>query len=93
MSFWVREIAGWLLILLGLGLFYLCVAILLGTTPGKVLEAGPLMVIGIFVFRGGIHLLKVSIAARVAMQSQKQTERREKEAGTPLRGLTERRRV
>jgi hypothetical protein len=33
------------------------------------LECGPLTVIGIFLFRGGIHLLKVAVAARVCSQT------------------------
>lgn len=70
MRFWFRELAGWLLVLLGLYFFFLCVDILLSDQPGKILEAGPLTIIGIFVFRGGIHLLKVAIAARLCLQAQ-----------------------
>jgi hypothetical protein len=66
MRFWIREIAGWLLIGLGLFIFYICVAILLSDRP-RLIEAGPLTLIGIIVFRGGIHLLKVAVAARICM--------------------------
>jgi len=66
MRFWIREIAGWLLVGLGLFIFYICVAILLSDRP-RLIEAGPLTLIGIIVFRGGIHLLKVAVAARICM--------------------------
>jgi hypothetical protein len=69
MRFWIREIMGWLLVLAGLLLFYVCVAILLAPGP-LIFEAMIINVIGIFVFRGGIHLLKVAVAARIAMQTQ-----------------------
>jgi hypothetical protein len=91
MSFWVREVAGWLLILLGLFIFYICVQILLSDAP-MLLQSGPISLIGIFVFRGGIHLLKVSVAARVAMRMQKVSERRETELAGFGRALADRRR-
>jgi hypothetical protein len=69
MRFWIREIMGWLLVLVGLLLFYICIAILLGPR-GLISEAMILSMLGIFVFRGGIHLLKVAVAARIAMQTQ-----------------------
>jgi hypothetical protein len=69
MRFWFRELAGWLLVGLGLFLFYICLSILL--TPGPyILEAGSLTLIGIIVFRAGIHLLKVAVAARVCLHAQ-----------------------
>ena len=76
MSFWLRELFGWLLIALALFIFFLCVLMLLDPAP-RLLASGPLVVLGIFVFRGGIHLLKVAIAARVAMRVQQQAEHRE----------------
>ena len=68
MRFWIREIAGWLLVGLGLFILYICVAILLSDRP-RLIEAGPLTLIGIIVFRGGIHLLKVAVAARICTKA------------------------
>jgi hypothetical protein len=71
MSFWLREIAGWLLVLISLWVFYLCLDLLLNyNNPPQVLQAGPLVIIGIILFRGGIHLLKVAVAARICLKAQ-----------------------
>jgi hypothetical protein len=67
MRFWVREIAGWLLVGLGLYVFVLCYDLLL---TERLIEAGPLTLIGIIIFRGGIHLLKVAVAARLCLHAQ-----------------------
>jgi hypothetical protein len=66
MRFWLREIGGWLLVGLGLFMFYLAY-VMLGLR--MVLEAGQWSFVGIIVFRGGIHLLKVAVAARVCTQA------------------------
>lgn len=63
MSYWAREIAGWVLILLGLYVFYQAYDMLLRK---RVIEAIPLTFAGFVVFRGGIHLLKVAVAAQAA---------------------------
>jgi hypothetical protein len=77
MTIWLREIAGWILMVLGLWLFFECYQILVPTPvkvgpdnqvvlpPGKILEGAELALIGIFVFRGGLGLLKSALAARV----------------------------
>lgn len=65
MRFWLRELAGWALVLLGLFVFYLCLALLL---TERYIHAAELTIIGVIIFRGGIHLLKVAVAARVCMQ-------------------------
>jgi hypothetical protein len=66
---WARELAGWGLVGLGLFVFFLvwdyCERHLF-------LEAMACLIMGIFVFRGGIHLLKVAIATRVCQQAQEQ---------------------
>jgi hypothetical protein len=69
MRFWMREVAGWLLVLLGLFVFYICFAVLLTDRPW-LLEAIFLTVIGVVVYRSGIHLLKVAVAARVCLHTQ-----------------------
>lgn len=69
MRFWGREIAGWLLVLAGLYAFVLVYEM---CVERRLLEAWPLTIIAIIVFRGGIHLLKVAIAARVCRQAQEQ---------------------
>jgi len=72
MRFWTREIAGWLLVGLGLFVFYVCVS-LLGSA--KFIEGGSLTVIGVVLFRGGVHLIKVAVAAQVCLQAQDKVER------------------
>jgi len=74
MRFWMREILGWLLVLFGLFLFWCCLAMLLNERP-QYIQAGPLMVMGIIVFRGGIHLLKVAVAARLVTHAQREVNR------------------
>lgn len=68
MRFWVRELAGWSLVGLGLFVFYLCLALMLAD---RIIQAGELTIIGVIIFRGGIHLLKVAVAARVCMAAQR----------------------
>ncbi|MFO0930048.1 MAG: hypothetical protein U0736_23995 [Gemmataceae bacterium] len=67
MIYYVREVAGWLLLLLGLLLFAYVYDF---CERRAIFEAGILAVVGIFVFRGGIHLLKVAVAARICQQAQ-----------------------
>jgi hypothetical protein len=64
--FYVREVVGWVLMVLGLWLFYQsCVFVINRNWVGS----GPTVLMGIVVFRGGIHLLKVAVAARVCQQA------------------------
>jgi hypothetical protein len=67
MMFWVRELAGWLLVGIGLLIF---VTVYDYCERRWIFEAGILAIAGIFVFRGGIHLLKVAVAARACLQVQ-----------------------
>lgn len=63
MKLW--EVVGWLLLVVGLFVFYMCFVLLVSEQPGKIVESVPLTAIGIVIFRGGIHLLKVAAAARL----------------------------
>jgi xanthine/uracil permease len=67
MRFWIRELAGWLLVCAGLFCFFLAY---LFCAQRWVFPAWPPTIFGIVVFRGGIHLLKVAVAARVCLQAQ-----------------------
>lgn len=62
-AYWSREVAGWGLILIGLYLFWQTYDLLLGK---RIFEAGPMAFVGFIVFRGGIHVLKVAVAAQAA---------------------------
>jgi hypothetical protein len=61
--YWSREIAGWLIILAGLWQFWNTYTLLVNR---RIFEAAPAAFIGFVVFRGGIHLLKVAVAAQAA---------------------------
>jgi hypothetical protein len=78
-GFWFRELMGWLLVLLGLAIFALCFLML---QSQQYVETAPMTVIGIFVFRGGLHLLKVAVAARICLRAQ--------EAEKAVKGVRER---
>jgi hypothetical protein len=62
-SYWSREIAGWLLVLAGLYAFVVAYDLLLSK---RIFEAAPMVFIGFIVFRGGVHVLKVAVAAQAA---------------------------
>jgi hypothetical protein len=66
-AYWSREVAGWLLILAGLYAFWEAYNSLLNH---RILEAGPLTFVGFIVFRGGVHVLKVAVAAQTALAGQ-----------------------
>ena len=84
MTYWLREIAGWLLVLLGLFFFWQAYDFLLRK---RVFEAGPTVVIGFVIFRGGVHLLKVAVAAQAARKlplAVAETRRRPRTAARPV---------
>jgi len=66
--FWIREVVGWVFVALGATMFGVCYFVLIRNQ--KIFEAGPTVLIGIFLFRGGIHLLKVAVAARLCQQPE-----------------------
>ncbi len=66
MAYWLREIAGWLLVLCGLWLMGIVIEF---CQSRWILEAAIVAVMAVFVFRGGIHLLKVAVAARICREA------------------------
>jgi hypothetical protein len=69
MRFWTREMAGWVLVVLGLFVFYKAYG-LLTAEDHRLVEGSAMTVVGLIVFRGGIHLLKVAVAADVCLEAQ-----------------------
>src|SRR5947209_2065970 len=61
--YWSREVAGWVVILIGLWLFW---ATYQKLGVKRLFEAAPMAFMGFVVFRGGVHLLKVAVAAQAA---------------------------
>jgi hypothetical protein len=62
-AYWSREIAGWALILIGLCVCWNAYSMFLHK---RILDGTPVMFMGFIVFRGGIHVLKVAVAAQAA---------------------------
>jgi hypothetical protein len=72
MIYWFREVVGWAL--LGLGLFcfavvWWCLFLQPPGAPIRIIEAGPTTFIGFVLFRGGIALIRVAVAARICQQA------------------------
>jgi hypothetical protein len=80
MRYWWRELGGWLLVGVGLLFFVLAYAFCDGR---RMLEAWPVALMGIVIFWGGIHLLKVAMAARICQQAQDRLY----PAGTPPKNV------
>jgi hypothetical protein len=72
MSVWLREVAGWVLLGIGLAAFAVCYFVFL--LQRRVVEAVILAFVGFIVFRAGTHLLKVAIAARAAKEAGRAIE-------------------
>lgn len=70
-GYWIREIMGWLLLLAGLWVFWLSIDLL---REGLILRGPPIALVGFVIFRGGIHLLKVAVAARLTDQARRDLE-------------------
>lgn len=68
-SVWLRELIGWVLLGTGVAAFGVCYLVFL--LNRRILEAGALAFMGFTVFRGGLHLLKVAVAARAAVEASR----------------------
>lgn len=74
-AYWSREVAGWALVLIGLYAFWTAYALVMNKL---IIQAAPLVFIGFFIFRGGLHILKVAVAAQASrsLPEAAPTERR-----------------
>ena len=61
---WFREIAGWLLLVIGLGAFAQCYFKFL--LEGRVIEGVMWGFAALAIFRGGLAMLKLAVASRAA---------------------------
>ena len=68
-------IAGWLLILLGLYVLFGALVEVTGRPNPRIFSAPFWLIVGFIIFRGGIHLLKVAVAARVCLHAERQLAR------------------
>ena len=66
MFFWVREIAGWLLVLVSLYMIRIGLVFLNDINSPRIIESAVVMLAGLGVMRCGVLLVRVSTAARLA---------------------------
>lgn len=68
MGIHLRELAGWLFVALGLYGYWICLAFIASETP-RVIEAAIVAGVATMLFRGGLALVRIATAARIAVQS------------------------
>ena len=65
MLFWLREIAGWALVVVSLYLISVGLEYVTDMQEPRIVEAGVVIFVGTSVLRAGILLIRVSTAARI----------------------------
>lgn len=68
MLFWIREIAGWMLVVVALAMIALGVRMVSST---QIVEATAIMFAALGVLRMGVLLVRVSTAARICMNEHR----------------------
>jgi hypothetical protein len=63
--FWVREIAGWALVLFAVYLMYVALVFLMDLQSPRLVEAGVMVIAGLGVLKAGVLLVRISTAARI----------------------------
>ncbi|MGL6073208.1 MAG: hypothetical protein ACRC8S_03495 [Fimbriiglobus sp.] len=86
MAVWLREIMGWVLLGTGLAAFAVCYFVFL--LSRRIVEAVGLGIIGITIFRGGMGMLRVSMAARAARELDAQPKMPEKPLVKPTQSIS-----
>ncbi len=69
--FWVREIAGWGLVLFALYLMRTGLLFVMDLETPRIVESAVIMFAGLGVLRAGIMLVRISAAARVCQLANK----------------------
>lgn len=69
--FWVREIAGWLLVLFSLYLLRMGLLFVMDLQTPRIVESAVVVFAGLGVLRAGIMLVRISTAARVCQLDRK----------------------
>jgi len=64
--FWLREVAGWLLIVVSLYLIRMGLVFLNDAANPRIIESGVVFLTGLGVMRCGVLLVRVSTAARLS---------------------------
>ena len=64
--FWIRELAGWALIIFALYLIRTGLVFLLDLENPRIVEAAIVSMAGLGVLRGGVLLIRIATAARVS---------------------------
>lgn len=65
---WIREVAGWLLLLVALYILRLSLLLVLDLENPRIIEATVMTVAGLGVLRAAIILIRLSTAARLYQQ-------------------------
>ncbi|MCX7411643.1 MAG: hypothetical protein DWH84_01950 [Planctomycetota bacterium] len=63
--FWIRELAGWALVVIALVLIQTGLGYVSNLDRPKVVEAAVVVIAGVGVLRAGILLIRISTAARI----------------------------
>ncbi|MCU0720128.1 MAG: hypothetical protein MUC83_10530 [Pirellula sp.] len=77
MFFWIREIAGWCLILLALYWLRLGIQLIWDLDSPQIIQASVIVIASTAVLRAGIYLIRLSTTSRLATQYAKTTGVRE----------------
>lgn len=70
MLFWIREIAGWILVVIALVLVRLGVDFVSDPSSPRIVEAGVIMFAALGLLRFGVLLIRISTAARICLKEQ-----------------------
>lgn len=69
--FWLREIAGWALVVVALYFMYVAMVFLMDLQSPRVIEAGVVVLAGLGILKAGTLLVRISTAARICRIDRK----------------------